>query len=281
MNKQIELYANIVLILIGLAGGIYFYLDHRPNLSLILFSIALASILYQFLGGIGEDNSMRLGALKFGGAGAILIGFMFFIKNFIFTPDATVAGLNVLPETGWVPISLETGKIPIIRISNGADTLIYPEPTDNSYRANRKKHEYQLSESRDGRYTVELRNNPTDTIGYVDINNFNTSRLFNRIKRAENARRFQVFELDPDDPSKNESSELPSVKLPFNIKVFPTARFSIEPYLSNEQVVIRTSYIIPGNNNNFYVVFLEQADFQKRKKFSKWLVEEFNFVLEK
>jgi hypothetical protein len=81
MNTNHGLLANIILIGVGIICGSIFFIVEMKDLSLIFFSIALASILYQFLGGIGDTNSFNLGAIKFGGSAAILLGFMWFLKS--------------------------------------------------------------------------------------------------------------------------------------------------------------------------------------------------------
>ncbi len=281
MTKKTELYANTALTIIGLGLGIYFYLENQLNLSLFLFSLALASILYQFLGGIGSDNSLRLGAIKFGGAGAVLLGFMYFIKYFIFIPNAQNYDLSVVPKTGWIPVSLESGKIPTVQISNQQDTLVYPSILGPSVLAQRKGHEYQLSGRPGGPYTLELKSNPVDTVGFINLYNFKTTDLFNRIKPSEQSKRIQVFELYPEAGKPSSTDDLSRVDLPFTIEVFSSSRFSIEPFITKQLIVPRTSWIVPGDDNSFYVVFLEQADFQHETKFTKWLVEEFEYVLER
>jgi hypothetical protein len=65
MNTSHGLLANIILIGVGIICGSIFFIVEMKDLSLIFFSIALASILYQFLGGIGDTNSFNLGAIKF------------------------------------------------------------------------------------------------------------------------------------------------------------------------------------------------------------------------
>ena len=101
-------------------------------MSLILFSIALACILYQFLGGIGDSNSFQLGAIKFGGAAAILIGFMFFLKKVVFVPTPELYKLEI-SNKNWIPISIETGKIEPVTIKSGKQKMHFPNQSYSKY----------------------------------------------------------------------------------------------------------------------------------------------------
>lgn len=284
--ERLGIIANIILIMAGIILGVVFYEDHK-DLSLIMFSIALASILYQFLGGIQEDNSVQLGAIKFGGSAAILIGFMFFFKKFIFVPNASEYNLEIYPDNKWIPISEETGAIKQISISNNKDTLQFPNPKVNDHINSRKQHQYRLFEQNESNFYIALNNSSADTVGTVNIHNFKTNKLFNQLKVSDDEKRIQIFELYPEIPEKNSSRKLTNIHLPFEIKVFNTSRFSIlsdySKGLENREVVKRTSYIVPVSESESYIVFLEQADSEHRnldKRFSKWLVKKLERSLE-
>ncbi len=282
MNKKIEIIANIALAIIGLVLGIVFFMSDKKDLSLILFSIAIASILYQFLGGIGEENTFQLGALKFGGAAAIIIGFMYFLKTFIFIPTPELYNLNI-SENNWMPISTETGKIKPVVITSGNQEIHVPEPSNSAYIENRKNHEYQISTRNKNQFSIELKSTPTDTIGFVELNNFKAKGLYNKIVNADDETRIQVFTLYPGRENQNTSNKIMDVSLPFDIEVFNTSRFSIEPFYKNLEVAKRTSYIVPFNEDELYIVFLEQAnstDTIKTEHYSKWLVRKLKYKLE-
>ena len=179
MNNKIETIANITLAVVGLVLGIVFFMNEKKDLSLILFSIAIASILYQFLGGIGKENTFQLGALKFGGAAAILIGFMYFLKTFIFIPTPELFQLDI-SDKNWIPVSTETGKIKTVIIKSGEQEMQFPQ-SNSAYIEKRKKHEYQLSNRGNNQFSIELNSTPSDTVGFIDINNFKVTGLFNKI----------------------------------------------------------------------------------------------------
>ena len=207
MNKKIEIIANVSLIVIGLVLGIFFFISEKKDLSLILFSIALACILYQFLGGIGDSNSFQLGAIKFGGAAAILIGFMFFLKKVVFVPTPELYKLEI-SNKNWIPISIETGKIEPVTIKSGKQKMHFPNQSNSKYLENRKKHEYQISNINNSQFSIELKSTPQDTVGFIDINNFKTKGLYNKTVIAEDERRIQVFSLYPERENQNSSKKL-------------------------------------------------------------------------
>ena len=180
MNSKIETYGNIVLTIIGLVLGIVFFMTDKKDLSLILFSIAIASILYQFLGGIGKENTFQLGALKFGGAAAILVGFMYFLKTFIFIPTVENYNLNIDPSENWIPISTETGKVKNVSITNGIESKNFPGTSGQKYVEARKKHRYQISNITSLKFGILLESTK-DTIGFADIYDFQTQGLYSRI----------------------------------------------------------------------------------------------------
>ena len=71
----------IVALIIGFIGSIVLYkLDVKPILVSIFLGTGIASLIYRFLGGT-SDNSFKLGALKFSGAVAVLIGSAYFINQ--------------------------------------------------------------------------------------------------------------------------------------------------------------------------------------------------------
>jgi len=279
MIKKVEVVANIALSIIGLFTGIVLFIHEMKDLSVVFFSIALGSILYQFLGGIGEENTFKLGFIKFSGAAAVLLGSMLVIKMYVFDPAPN--GLSIAPEQGWVPIDTETGKIKKIAISHGNTKTVFPDSLNQMLAQERKNHEYQLSKISPSKFAIQLKSKPTDTVGFVDIHNFTETGLFNKVKTAEDSKAIQIFTLYPDDPTKNSTKKIETIALPFEIKVFSSSRFSIEPFIENQEVVIKTSWIIPHGTNTFYVVFLEQANSTDSVKFSKWLVEKLELKLEK
>jgi hypothetical protein len=283
MKKNSELIANIILICVGIIFGSIFFIKEQKDLSLIFFAIALASILYQFLGGIGDSNNFNLGAIKFGGAAAILLGFMYFLKTVAFIPTPDSNYLNI-SENNWIPISTETGKIISVTISNGKDSRVFPDP---QFKTKRASHVLEVREDDSGFFRVNAMGQQAEPMGYFEISNLKTSTLFNDIEIDDKEKRIKIFELDPDDNNKNSTKDFEELTLPFEIKVFNKSLFSIlvdgHPLIENSEVVPRTAYLIPISADQSYIVFLEQASNEITenypRRYSKWLVKKISLEL--
>lgn len=278
MTKKYELIANTILSLIGIIGGTIFFILDSKELCPIFFSIAFAAILYQFLGGIGDDNNFSLGAIKFGGSAAILIGFLFFLKTSIFTPNPEKCQVKY-SSTEWIPIDPKTGETIQLNISYGDSVDHFPLATCEG---KRKSQVLKVEDSQDGTYAVST-SNPKEQIGYFDLNNLQTSTLFNKMEIDGDETSIQVFTLYPDDKEADSTEDISSLSLPFQINVFNHSRFSIlvndEPItqFTNREVVPRTAYLLNIGHNQSYIIFLEQAASvitdSYDKRYSKWLVK--------
>ena len=280
MNKNTELIANIILITIGITCGTIFFILEEKDLSLVFFAIALASILYQFLGGIGDNNNFNIGAIKFGGAAAILIGFMYFLKAVAFVPNAEEQKLTI-SENKWIPISTETGKTISVTISNGKEIKVFPDTTLTKERAS---HRLDVCEDSKGYFRVNAMGENNECVGYFKLPNLKTESLFNDIKIDDDEKRIRIFELDPDDSNKDSTNDIEELDLPFEIQVFKKSFFKIlvdgKPLIKKSEVVPRTAYLIPISIDKLYIAFLEQAsnDINEKypRRYSKWLVKRIN-----
>lgn len=290
--KNTELVANIALITIGIIGGITFYLFGLKPLSAVMFAIALASILYQFLGGIGDTNNFNLGAIKFGGSAAILIGFMWYLKFFGFAPTPENYKLDI-SEKNWIPIEKASGKTLQVKISNGneedPEEAIFPDSVSAQARAS---HTYLVEEGKDARFYIKTPGQPSETVGQFSLSSFNCSTIFNKMEISDDEKAIQIFTLYPDREDKNSTKDIKNLNLPFEVKVFNESRFSIllsdqpeQPFLDNAEVVRRTAYCIPVTQNQSYVLFLEQAvsyiDSTYPERYSKWLAKKIDHTLDK
>jgi len=284
MNR-IELIANIVLIIAGLVLGIVFAFTDNPAISIIMFSIALACILYQFLGGIGSQNSFQLGVIKFGGSAAVIAGFMYFMKTVLFNGETANCDINV-SERDWVPLCLKTGQVidPVV-IGCSMDTIKFPA-TGSNYSQRIANLEYGISDFNNGRFNIFPEKFPEQVVGYIEIDKFNDKGLFNKVKVDEDETCIQDFELYPERDTQNSTNDLNEISLPFEIEVFNTSRFIIKPHWNAKRVLVKqTSYVVPGEpgSNEFYVVFLYQANSVheiKTERYSKWLVKRMKYELE-
>ncbi|MFQ5633373.1 MAG: hypothetical protein ACE5I1_31795, partial [bacterium] len=114
-------------IIIGLVGGVILILFTNvvPVVVAIFFALALTAFTYRFLGGIDEQTSFTIGALKLTGTAAVLIGSIWFIDyRFV---EETKHEILILPDNfapGEVYLFDETGK-PVRRTAfklDGDDT---------------------------------------------------------------------------------------------------------------------------------------------------------------
>lgn len=280
MNKNTELIANIILILVGIICGTVFFIQDMKDLSLVFFAIALASILYQFLGGIGESNNFNLGAIKFGGAAAILIGFMYFLKEVAFVPTPENKKLFI-NETKWIPISAETGKTVQVTINSGEETMVFPDSICSKARTS---HGLEVDEDAAGYFRVKPLGENTEGVGFFKLSNLKSTSLFNAIKIDDKEKRIQVFELNPDDNARNSTRDIEALDLPFEIEVFKKSFFKIQvdgvSIIEKCEIIPKTAYLVPVSGNNAYIVFLEQASNVINEKYpqrySKWLVKKIN-----
>jgi len=282
-NSKVEMVANVILIFIGLALGIILYFpEETVRLSPIFLSIAIACIIYQFLGGISETNSFSIVGLKLGGAAAVLLGSAWLLANLVLPhSDETILQGSL---SDWIPISRTNGKImPVSLVRNGKHKLFPDSTIIQDIKEDRKKTEYEVFLEENNRLNLVLKSKHTDTIGYINASSIQRNGFFNQtiVDDSENA--IKVFTLRPDVDSLNSSKDIPGTNLPFEIKVHDISRFSIEPYIYDYEVRPRESYIIPLNKKGeFYIVFLEQANnirTDSTRLYSKWLVRKFKNTL--
>lgn len=157
-RPDIELIVLLLLIICGMGLGITFYLRGDRNLSAVLFSISLASILYRFLGGIGQENSLGMGAIKMSGSAAVLAGFIYFLNGILGGSDLMHL---VEPHDNWIPINPKTGSVVEVVI---ADSIRVPG--NSAYVGLRKQNRLRLEQSDAFWYVVH--ENSGDTIGKIN-----------------------------------------------------------------------------------------------------------------
>lgn len=304
MKNKIEIIANSILTIVGIAGGVLFYKESAPGLSSIMFSIALACILYQFLGGISQDHSVQLGVIKLGGTAAVLVMFMLFLNNYILGKDDFKIEST---SEKWIPIDVNTGKIATVTVKHKDEVIekIPNEELKKTYKDNRANYAYKLVEDS---CVFRLKTMADDeTFGQVKTAEGLPKSLFRKLD-VENVNDVIRFYMSPDSfpPSKvgkkGDSSELPDLEwvkqssqtksaryLPFDIIVSETS-FSImkdgKCLIKDEVFVPRKCFIVPHEEQNAtrcsYVIFLEQADSEGVNfgvRFSKWLVKKVEHAL--
>lgn len=290
MKNKIEIIANSTLAVGGIVLGIFFYDKSDTVISCVMFSIALASILYQFLGGIDKDTSFQIGVLKFGGTASVLACFMLLLTNYVMPSQQAY----LEAEEDWLPIAISDGRIVDVKLISGNKTTPVPDSLKKEQYINkRKEHRYKLNDRGESEFSVEYEggsSGKTELVGYIDTKSFKTKKLFNSVEIADKEEKvIQVFRLYPNIPDSTSTNKLkPAVDLPFEIKMLSPSRFAIitkGDSLFNERhanlsVARRTSYIVPHTVNESYIVFLEQTGDQNRRYFTKWLTKKINHTLD-
>lgn len=285
MKNKIEIIANSALAVSGITLGILLYNAADTRISCVMFSIALACILYQFLGGIDKETSFQLGVIKFGGTAAILAGFMLLLTTQIMPSKKSY----IDAEENWLPIAISDGRIVDVKFISGSDTI---HKKKEEYINKRKDHRFKLKDRSDSEFSVEYESNSLgemEDVGFIDTKSFKTKRLFNSIEIADKEEKIvQVFWLLPNSKDSCSTEGLkPEIDLPFEIKLLSPSRFAIitqSDTLFNERhknlnLVSKTSYIVPYSTNESYVVFLEQTGPSSRRYFTKWLAKKISHPL--
>ncbi len=125
-GKDHSNFENIVILiafLSGFAGSLLLYFkDAPPILVAIFLGTGIASLVYRFLGGT-SGNSMQVGALKFTGTIAVLIGSAWFIDQKLFEQiinDPVTANVTFDPEPElWTALGREGTPIEIKIVETG------------------------------------------------------------------------------------------------------------------------------------------------------------------
>ncbi|MDL2297011.1 hypothetical protein LJC37_03545, partial [Bacteroidales bacterium OttesenSCG-928-E04] len=208
----------IILIVICLTLGIIFSLPKYANngVAAVLFATALAAVLYQFLGGIGSDTKVQLGVFKFGGSVAVLIGFMFLLKNEILPNKDTE--LIVEPQKGWIPISVSDGSIKSVKIKiNGSTYRTFPD--SGAVKEFEKMGKFFTIHDNDtsGKHCVLKKDE--SVLAEFPLENIKSERLFRKMKEPGKSD-VMIVTLYPDSTQKQRLKQnFGYEKMPFDIKV--------------------------------------------------------------
>lgn len=278
--QKLELIVILIMMAAGFVFGIVFYYDGQPAISSVMFSIALASLIYRFLGGIGNQNSLTLGAIKFGGSAAVVFGFMYGINTFIFGAVAhgASAEVTISPARGWVPIDEYSGKATEVRISLQDSVLLHVTASPD-WQAARLSTELRPlpGASSDQIYISGLRSH--DTLGYARISELPIEGIYRSLSLNSDRDSYR-FDLYPDREPKS-SKKVEEVKdLPFTVQLKNRARYQITigkastPSVS-KVIVPRTGTLIEvPNSDEVYIVFIEQANSldDHIPDFTKWII---------
>lgn len=277
--SRLETIVLLVLIFTGIIMGTLFYYDEKPDISAVMYALSLASILYRFLGGIGNQNSLALGAIKLSGSAAVLFGFIYGLDAYIFsdTPaylPASETVVQISPSRGWIPINLGDGSVEQVTITQN-DSLIFRFPESKSFEDQRSKHEYTLRGENQKLAVVNSASG--DTIGYTRSASWEAGGLFGSIKLSEREDAYR-FTLYPEADKKSSRKTGEVKHLPFEIIQESCCRYKImrgKEELVSKIIVPRTGTVVSSaDSKTCYIVFIEQANSLQDDipDYSKWII---------
>ena len=282
-QAKLENIVLILLIVVGVGLGIYYRTAGDNQLSAILFSLAFASVLYKFLGGMEADNSLSVGVIKFGGSAAVLGGFIWLLSQVIFkekiTPLFSGAELNlqIQPSTGWYAADTKTGVPVDLKLSASDTTIQLPLHDVRTDRI--KNRRFQLEEFEDSHFYIMPVGNTEDTLGQVYLSDIKGKNISNKNGGLAIQDVF-IFKLFPHKEGNRSSAEIEDILVkkgrretvfpfPFIIKAFGTV-FSIKnradnsPILVDQEISQRHPIIIPqkqtDGTTDYWVAYVLHAN---------------------
>ncbi len=289
----------IILIAVGVGLGIYFRGEGDDQLSAILFSLAFASVLYKFLGGSQEENSLKLGVIKFGGSAAVLGGFIWLLSQVIFKEDVpTIIGesgeisLRTEPASGWYAADTKTGAPIALRLAAGDTTYRLPLHTVRTDRIRSRR--YQLSEFEEEHFYLTPVGAPEDTLGQVYLSDILGESIGKKAGDLSAGDAF-VFTLFPHLGGKRTSAEIENTLVrsgkretvfpfPFIIKSYGTlysvkTRDDYAPIVVDQEVLQKNPLVIPEKQADgsmaYWVLYIVHANFlntDESKHYMEWTV---------
>ena len=297
-QAKLENIVLILLIIVGVGLGIYYRTAGDNQLSAILFSLAFASVLYKFLGGMESDNSLSVGVIKFGGSAAVLGGFIWLLSQVIFKEDIspTIASANlnfaVEPATGWYPADTKTGALIDLKL-NAADTSIQL-PLHNVRTDRIKNRRFQLEQFEENHFYIMPVGNAEDTLGQVYLSDIMGQSIASQNGEL-NIQDVFIFKLFPHKEGNRSSAEIEDILVkkgrresvfpfPFIIKAFGTV-FSIKnradnsPILMDQEISQKNPIIIPqkqaDGTTDYWVAYVLHANMQSSdytQHYMEWTV---------
>ena len=282
-QAKLENIVLIVLIIIGVGLGIYYRTAGDNQLSAILFSLAFASVLYKFLGGMHADNSLSVGIIKFGGSAAVLGGFIWLLSQVIFKEEITpiIAGANlnfqIEPSTGWYAADTKTGALVDLKLTASDTTIKLPLHDVRTDRIRNRR--FQLEEFEDSHFYIMPVGNVEDTLGQVYLSDIVGESISSQSGELEIQDVF-IFKLFPHKEGNRNSAEIEDILVkkgrretvfpfPFIIKSFGTV-FSIKnrvdnsPILVDQEVSQKNPIIIPqqktDGTTDYWVAYVLHAN---------------------
>lgn len=278
MDKKNEDRMLVVFILIGLVGGaLLYFLKNGQPLSAIFMTFALSSILYRFLGGIGQSTKFSVGAFRLGGSAAFMIGCIFFINEYIFLKPAVDSVILSIPKDRWIPVKYPTGEFEVVKIlAPNGDTIIYG--IENSEIEALRKREFCITKEGNNYYICS--NVDSTVIGHLKFEDL-FKVIENDIKLVVND--FRVFKLYPNPtngPNDKEKKYKSTTDLAAVNNTFPLI---VEVDKTNMNIKTKGDSLLTSDvprsekfylinvDQNYFVVCVLHANFETAE--SKWYSE--------
>ena len=293
-NTALENIVIVLLIALGVGLGIYFRTAGDSQLAAVLLAIALAAILYKFLGGNKESNSFSVGFLKFGGSAAVLGGFMWLMAQVIFKNEASVlpadARVSVSPATGWYAADLNNGTPVPVEVLLGDSAVYFVGQPANRTLAERS---FRLENSEGDRLPL-LPYSGGDTLGYVPRDNVRelgggTVDNSGAGGTITSPTEVTTFVLYPNDRQRRSTTQLEKrlirtgkrespYAFPFELRTFGSS-FKVQErdggrVLIEDREVRRNLPFVVESAGRQWLIFAMHANFllEPKDQFSEWAV---------
>lgn len=291
-QNTLENIVIVALIVVGVGLGIYFRTQGDSQLAAVLLALALAAILYKFLGGNQETNRLSIGVLKFGGSAAVLGGFIWLLSQVIFTDKFEVpadeAVVSFLPADGWYAARTATGaplSLEVLINDTIVRTIARPDALTLSERS------FKLAPSGNERFPL-VAYAGSDTLGFVLRDNIpieSDGSTPVEIPADISVNELYSFRLYPHQNRNRSSADFERkfrqspFPFPFIVRSFG-ASFVVEDrdgrttYISEREVVRKIPYLIEADGKRF-LLFASHANFildDLKEHYSEWVVIPFD-----
>ena len=180
-HSSFENMVILTALLLGFLGSIMlYYFDAKPILVAIFLGTGISSLVYRFLGGT-SGNSMQIGAMKFTGTVAVLIGSAWVINQQLYDQkkDDVVSEVTFEPPSSkW--IALDARGEPVDFVVNGTgQTIKIPEinPWMNL--------PLLLKRRQDGKFEVTTSGPKPFQHGVLENITLHNAGLFTEIKKSD------------------------------------------------------------------------------------------------
>ena len=175
-HSRFENMVILAALLLGFLGSIMlYYFDAKPIMVAIFLGTGISSLVYRFLGGT-SGNSMQIGAMKFTGTVAVLIGSAWFINQQLYYQQKEVTFEP--PSSKWM--AFDTRGEPVDFMVKGTDQKI-KNPEINPW----MNLSMLLKRRQDGKFEVTTSGTKPFQHGVLENNTMYNAGLFTEIKKSD------------------------------------------------------------------------------------------------